>query len=435
MFKNEDDFKKIVSRLNIDNKPNPVHRENLRRQMFSVFNETKQKPSAHTATWQTIRRTIMKRPITKVATAAVVIVVIVLSINVWDKSISSAYAIEQTIEANKGLRYIHVRNVSPPAEGSQDTWLEFDENGELVQMRVEEGQGEAFRIMVWANETIRWYSPPKNKFVILHETHGIRSEMRRARELVDPRFAVQSIYDQHLEGKLDIEVESPRGENNLIKVMATDTIPLEELPPKTYRVKYILLVDPKTKLAKQRDKYFFKDGQYVLEQRQLYLEYNEPIEPDMFVLEQPKEVELEDRTKGIGMPQDNMTDIEAARELVRQYIEALIAKDYAKAGKLYNGQPEAEVREWNEEKLKIKHIRIIGIGEPVAKPERGQRNYGVPFAHLIELSDGQLEISGPWGGKAWSKEAEANLDIQSCRQVMVRPVVGQPDRWVITGGI
>ena len=73
MFKNEDDFKKIVSRLNIDNKPNPVHRENLRRQMLSAFNQTAEQPKT---TWQTVRKTITKSPITKLAAAAVIIIAV-----------------------------------------------------------------------------------------------------------------------------------------------------------------------------------------------------------------------------------------------------------------------------------------------------------------------------------------------------------------------
>ncbi len=86
MFKNEDDFKKIVSRFNIDNKPNPVHRENLRRQMLSVFNKARTKTS-HAGHWQTVRRTIMKRPITKLAAAAVIIIAILITINHFGGSI------------------------------------------------------------------------------------------------------------------------------------------------------------------------------------------------------------------------------------------------------------------------------------------------------------------------------------------------------------
>jgi hypothetical protein len=75
MFKNEDEFKKIVSRLNIDDKPNPAHRESLRRQMLSVFNKTGEQPISQS---MPLRRTIMKSPITKIAAAAAVIIVVVI---------------------------------------------------------------------------------------------------------------------------------------------------------------------------------------------------------------------------------------------------------------------------------------------------------------------------------------------------------------------
>jgi len=80
MFKNEADFKKIVSRLNIDNKPNPAHRENLRRQMLSVFNEAGEQPVPRVTVLQTLRRTIMKNPVPKFAAAAVVIIAIMIGL-------------------------------------------------------------------------------------------------------------------------------------------------------------------------------------------------------------------------------------------------------------------------------------------------------------------------------------------------------------------
>jgi len=76
MFKNEADFERIVSRLNIDNKPNSAHRENLRRQMLSAFNET----GPWVTVLQTLRRTIMKNPVPKFAAAAAVIIVIVIGL-------------------------------------------------------------------------------------------------------------------------------------------------------------------------------------------------------------------------------------------------------------------------------------------------------------------------------------------------------------------
>lgn len=115
MIKNEDDFKKLIGQLDIDSEPNPAHRENLRRQMLSVFNETKQKPSTHIATWQTIRRTIMKSQITKLATAAVVILIALFGITLLDKSVTPAWAIEDTAEALDQFNALYISGVAAPS--------------------------------------------------------------------------------------------------------------------------------------------------------------------------------------------------------------------------------------------------------------------------------------------------------------------------------
>lgn len=75
MFQNEDDFKKIVSRLDIDEKPNPSHRESLRGQMLSVFETSGEQPEPESIP---LWRTIMKSPITKIAVAAAVIIIVVI---------------------------------------------------------------------------------------------------------------------------------------------------------------------------------------------------------------------------------------------------------------------------------------------------------------------------------------------------------------------
>jgi len=76
MFKDESEFKRIVARLNIDTKPNPAHRETLRRQMLSVFNKTAQQSQKRTTPLGVLRRAIMKSPITKLAAAAIAIAVL-----------------------------------------------------------------------------------------------------------------------------------------------------------------------------------------------------------------------------------------------------------------------------------------------------------------------------------------------------------------------
>ena len=55
-----------------------------------------------------IWRIIMNRPISKFATAAAVILIVALGITLLDHSVSPAYAIEQTIEALRQTRIVHM---------------------------------------------------------------------------------------------------------------------------------------------------------------------------------------------------------------------------------------------------------------------------------------------------------------------------------------
>lgn len=381
-----------------------------------------------------IWRIIMKSNITKFATVAVITVALILGLKTIFFSTKPIYAFEQTVEAYSGLRYIHVENLSPPASEPQNTWLEFDERGELIKLRVEEGKDDTFRIMVWANDTLKWWSPSNNEYVLMNESDGIRNEIDRARMAIDPKYAVQNLYEQILEGKIDnIEIEQPNFEEKFIKLTAYQTISQED-SLKSCQVKYVLLIDPDTKLASKIEEYISKNGNDELQSSRLFLEYNEPIDPEMFILNMPEKSNVDDRTIGIGMPQGNMTDSQAAAEVVRQYIKALIADDYKKASALYNGQVADELRT-RIESLKIKYIRLISVGEPILKSERTPRSFGVPFAFVIETSDGKREIAGPYGGLPLTPENEANLDLSTHRQAIVRPVVDQPDRWIITGGI
>ena len=100
MFNNEGDFKKIVGRLNIDSKPNPAHRENLRRQMLSEFDEASKRWMPRIITFKTIGRITMKSKITKLAAAAAVIIIAVLiGLNPFKDTVTFADVIEPILNA------------------------------------------------------------------------------------------------------------------------------------------------------------------------------------------------------------------------------------------------------------------------------------------------------------------------------------------------
>jgi hypothetical protein len=55
-----------------------------------------------------IRNKIMKNPITKLAAAAMIVIATVLLITILDKSTTPVYAIEQTMDALKNVRFVHL---------------------------------------------------------------------------------------------------------------------------------------------------------------------------------------------------------------------------------------------------------------------------------------------------------------------------------------
>ena len=72
-----------------------------------------------------LRNTIMKNPITKLAAAAAMIVAVILSANLWDRSAPSAYAVEQTIEAMRSIRSVHAY-CTDWDDSRGEVWVQID---------------------------------------------------------------------------------------------------------------------------------------------------------------------------------------------------------------------------------------------------------------------------------------------------------------------
>ena len=95
--------------------------------------------------------------------------------------------------------------------------------------------------------------------------------------------------------------------------------------------------------------------------------------------------------------------------VVREFLTALINKDYAKVGQLYGGLSADEAKKIFD---RITVTRIISIGTPT--PHEQTRSLRVPCKFEVESrgKTGEMEPNGPF----------------------VRQVHGQPDRWCIIGG-
>jgi hypothetical protein len=141
MFKGEADFEKIVGRLRIDTESNPEHKQELRRQMLSVFNQAEHEPSSPVIAFQTLRSLVMKSSITKLATAAAIIVVVGVGIHYLGGSIDGAsVAWSQVVEQlNSYTRYKYRQRVVRQQGPQIPTMQVYHLNLQQRRQEVEDG--------------------------------------------------------------------------------------------------------------------------------------------------------------------------------------------------------------------------------------------------------------------------------------------------------
>ena len=96
--------------------------------------QAKSKPSRSGLTWPDVRRIIMTSKITKLTAAAMILVAVFIGMH----SPPTLYALQDTIEAYKTIRWIHVSvtNIFPwKEERTTEVWVECDEQGNTTRIR------------------------------------------------------------------------------------------------------------------------------------------------------------------------------------------------------------------------------------------------------------------------------------------------------------
>jgi hypothetical protein len=182
--------------------------------------------------------------------------------------------------------------------------------------------------------------------------------------------------------------------------------------------KEIYYINQATDLITSIEFYRTENNKEVLKSTMEFFDYNVPIDEKMFSLEGevPKDVSIVNQLNQlIGIPQGNMTNEQAAAETVRQFFQALIDKDYKKAGSIYSGISEEDAKKYFS---KLNVTAIISIGSPTPHPETGPHSFRVPCEMEITTPDGKKTTWKPYGPFARCGDDELH-----------------PDRWIIHGGI
>ena len=349
--------------------------------------------------------TIMKNKITKLAAAAVIIIAVVLSIIFLDKSVTTVYAIEQTIEANRTMRYLHLRYFdSSHNDVAKECWLEFDETGQATNVRINWSEWMAGgEVVVWNQYKTQILNKKQNFLIIFNdEIYTARVLTMAGRE--NPRLTVERLYERQAKGEVEIEIEQPASKAEPIIVTATG------LGDNTKR--FVLHVDQATNLVTSLKWYQLENGEYKYQGVMEYHDYNVPICAKMFSLddEVPGDIKIIDtRVQDIGLAQGNLSDEEIATKVVREFLEALIAKDYTRAAQISGVLSPTKIKQgWG----KLKVVRIVSIDEPTPPAESSKL---FPNWQRV-LCTIEIEKNG--------KEVQQQL-----KSFKVRPVLGRRERW------
>lgn len=169
-------------------------------------------------------------------------------------------------------------------------------------------------------------------------------------------------------------------------------------------------VDRATKLVWAIEFYQLSGGDYQYEGRIELREYNQPIGDERFDLanDVPSDVtRLDLSTTSLGLARGPLSDEDVATEVVRQFFEALIARDYEAANRLLP----LGVTRLQEQFSTVRFSHILSIGPATPAGKVTTRTFSVPCT--IEIEENGEKKSVTLSG------------------IKVRPLGGQPNRWAI----
>jgi len=124
----EKQFEDFIDDINFDDVPSPNHCDKLEQKLLAAMTAQSRQKGQSLRIW----RIIMKSKIAKLATAALIIMAIILGLTtLLDQSATPAYAVEQTIEAFKNVNTVYYV-MAYHAGYSTETWARRGSNGKFL---------------------------------------------------------------------------------------------------------------------------------------------------------------------------------------------------------------------------------------------------------------------------------------------------------------
>ena len=399
------DIEQILHQLGRDPVPTEIQQLAEGSSMRFLEGLSKKQKSKPLILWEMI----MRNGIAKVAAAAAIVVVGILAVLFWGPSGNTAYALEQTLAALHSVRTLHMRDFAPDQNEPKEFWIECDEAGELLNVRMHmpawDSPADGAKEVVWHAGKAQVWLKAKGSVVTVNEKDRLVTHLLEMVVAYDPRQIFDRVMEWQQQGRAQVEIDQPSNKSEPIKVTVTCKGSGEDIQD-------VMMINQATLLLESKDRYRLVNGQSQPLGRDEFLSYNQPIDPAMFVLDNlPAEVIRVDMTRtDVGMARGDLTEEQIAEKVAREFFEALVAEEYDKAGLLIGGLQGDALKA----KLGMKFVRIVSIGKAGPHPNPGTRGWVVPCEVEVQ-KDGQTSV-------------------ETFPRLGVRPVYGQPDRWAVFGG-
>jgi hypothetical protein len=351
-MKPAENIKKLIQNVSI--KTNPKVNKAVLNSLFDELDKSKKADSA--ALQPNIWRIIMKSSITKLAVAAVLVIAAVISVTLLNKSVTPAYAFEQTIEVLKNTRTVHM--FCRDWDGKKfEMWMTLDSQGYPE-----------YCYSYWPDYEVTNISTPTVSYQYNKKMNQVSVNKGKLYHFGDVQF------DRMFE---DLQKEVQKSESN-VKVYreAASSGGKNLIVAISENGGWKIFIDPDTKLPvglhclkdKNQPGDFIKDFDEIL--------FDEELPAGIFEFQIPEGAtvsDIDDEEKRLsdpnnGISTEGLTEQQAAEQIAGQYWQAIIAKDFEKVKKLSPGTNAS----YSNEEVEKKYQKYFGDYFPSEYVESGK---------------------------------------------------------------
>ena len=315
--------------------------------------------------------------VSRVAIAASVVVTIAILSVLLGRSGGPVYALDQTLDAVRGIRYFHFQLGESRDQPNREAWVEYDPNGSIRNVRV--NYYDMNTVTVWSDGVSQYWWRDSNNLSIYEDSEYTEKILYFVRRH-DPRQAITYLQERGREGGIRVEINQSDDDADPITVTVT-------YDPNTYLIgkpmpgmRELYRIDPTTKWITRVEIERLEQDRYLRAGVWEYVDYNRPFDPNTFDLkaEAGADVKVSDTTGiAMGVEQGTLSDEEVAVQLVREFLDAWVAKDYDEASRIYGFMAAGPRDSFLTFLLRKSILRVISLG-PAVRTDPPLRGLYVP---------------------------------------------------------